>query len=387
VGEYFISYRNAGNSLINGFTVDCQSVELGLNFSWTGGSGGVPTSSPTNRNHIHDIAVVNATTLAINFDQQHESDLAGITASTITADGIGIRFSSTNGHFALRSSVIAKGKLSVSAPSMSMFDVSAYDGLTLFGPNPDIINWNGGQIFPNDTTGNHIDASASTGNSSQGSLISGVTFGAGAINSIVGRFLQGIVFTGCRWAGYTNMFGVIAPVVTIAPLFTYINCTFANTTPQTSTATYRTSGHSCLTSTAAIASWSPLETYTPIVVSEGGAWTPGASTAQGRYIREGSKITVNVHIVYGAGVSVPTGNIAVKLPFPAAANGLNYVGSAVIVDDGTWTYGCIAVINSDRNYVNFIHNRDTGNFGMINTTVPFFWAVGDRITLVFEYEV
>lgn len=127
----------------------------------------------------------------------------------------------------------------------------------------------------------------------------------------------------------------------------------------------------------------PRTTFTP-------GWsnfTVGASSVVAWYQIDGNICEGMVKVTVGAGFSMNSSNITVNLPVTGANNAeADDIGTAIFLDNGSGYYRGRLMMSSGST-MRLMHEPNGGTLGDVTVSAPFGWAVGDRISLFFRYEV
>jgi hypothetical protein len=127
----------------------------------------------------------------------------------------------------------------------------------------------------------------------------------------------------------------------------------------------------------------PWTEYTPTWTGAGGNPSIGDGALEGRYTREGKKVTVYINVEMGSTTTYGTGLWSFALPFTSHADFLSFTGSARLYDDSPGAhYVAAANIATGAATVQLYSDG-----GAILSTVPFTWADNDAIALQISYMV
>ena len=124
--------------------------------------------------------------------------------------------------------------------------------------------------------------------------------------------------------------------------------------------------------------WSP--SYTNLVLG-------GGATEHARFIEDGGLITVHWSVVLGTSPTV--GDVRISLPIDAAADEYelqaDILGPIRLIEDGGDNLGGHVRLQT-ASEVRLLAVSTTGVGSILSSTVPFTWAVGDKLNTTFAYE-
>lgn len=137
------------------------------------------------------------------------------------------------------------------------------------------------------------------------------------------------------------------------------------------------------------------QTFTPVIYTNGVAYTLGNGTAVGRYMRSGKKCSVKVRIQLGSSTTWGgTGGQEIGLPFisnyTATKDGSMSLGAWTVIDSGVASSkgGVELSATTSRALLTYHqYGGTTNNNNQVTDTAPFTTANGDVHVGQFEYEM